>query len=165
MNKSLFHIQQEYLQLAEILEDNGGELTPEIEQSLAINQQELQTKGVNYALVIRQIDGEAEIIDREIKRLADLKKTKENAANRMKEAIKGAMELYGIQSIKGDLINITLRNNASSVVINEEEKLPTEYVQVKHTISPDKKAIKAAIESGIEVPGAYLTKSKSILIK
>lgn len=165
MSKSLFLIQQDYLQIAEILEDNGGELTPELEKSLAINQQELQVKGVNYALVIRQIDGEAEIIDREIKRLSDLKKSKENVAKRMKDAIKGAMELYGIQSIKGDLINITLRNNAASVVVEDDERLPTEYVQVKHTTSPDKKAIKSAIESGVEVPGAYLVNNKSILIK
>ena len=41
MSKSLFLIQQDYLQNAEILEDNGGELTPELEKSLAINQQEL----------------------------------------------------------------------------------------------------------------------------
>lgn len=165
MNKSLFHIQQDYLQIAEALEGNGGELTPELEQSLAINQQELQLKGVNYALVIRQMDGEAEIIDKEIKRLSELKKAKENAVKRMKDTIKGAMELYGIQSIKGDLINITLRNNASSVSIEDEAKLPKEYVSEKVTTSPDKKAIKSAIESGIEVPGAYLSHSKSLLIK
>lgn len=165
MKKSLFHIQQDYLQLAETLEDNGGELTPEIEQQLSINQQELQTKGVNYALVIRQIDGETEIIDREIKRLSELKKSKENTSNRMKNAIKGAMELYDIHSIKGDLINITLRNNPESVSVDDEAKIPAEYIAEKVSRSPDKKAIKEALSSGLEVPGAYLSRSKSILIK
>lgn len=165
MSKSLFQIQSEYLQLAEILEDNGGEITPELEDQLNINQEQLQLKGVNYALVVRQLDGEAEIIKNEIDRLTKLKKSKENAAQRLKDTLKGAMELYGIQSIKGDLINITLRNNSAGVVIENESDIPKDYITEKVVTTPDKKAIKAAIDSGIEVKGAYLTYSKSLLIK
>ena len=165
MNKSLYHIQTEYLQLAQTLEDNGGEITEGIEEALAINQEQLQLKGVNYALVVRQLDGEAEMITGEIKRLTELKKSKENAAKRLKDTLKGAMEMFQIQSIKGDLINITLRNNAASVVVENESELPKEYVNEKVVTTPDKKAIKEAIQSGIDVKGAYLQSSKSISIK
>lgn len=165
MNKSLYQIQQDYLQLAAILEDNGGEITPEIEDQLAINQEQLQTKGVNYALVIRQLSGEEAVIKAEIDRLTKLMKSKASAAERLKNTIKSAMELYGIQSIKGDLINISLKNNPVAVQIDDEGGVPPEYLVVKETRSPDKKALKAAIESGAEIPGVYLTTSKSITIK
>lgn len=165
MNKSLYHIQEDYLRLAATLEDNGGEITEDIEDALQVNKEELEVKGVNYALVIRQMAGEADIIKAEIDRLTKLKKSKEAAADRLKNTIKSAMELYGIHSIKGDLVNITLRNNAASVVIDNEGDIPAEYVTEKVTTAPDKKAIKAAIDSGVEVPGAYLTVNKSITIK
>lgn len=165
MNKSLFHIQQDYLQLAAILEENGGEITPEIEESLAINQEQLQVKGVNYAFIIRKLTGESEMIKSEIDRLSKLMKSKQGAADRMKNMIKSAMEMYGIESIKGDLINISLRNNAVSVQIENEDTLPTEYVTVKVTSSPNKKALKEAIETGIEIKGVSLSRSKSIIIK
>lgn len=164
MNKSLYHIQTEYLELAQTLEDNGGEVTEGIEERLAINQEQLQTKGVNYALVVRQLSGESEVIDNEIKRLQALKKSKDNAVDRLKNTLKGAMELYGIQSIKGELINITLRNNTASVSIEDESKIPKKFMVPKPSV-PDKKAIKEALESGIKVNGAYLQASKSILIK
>lgn len=164
-NKSLFHIQQEYLQLAAILEDNGGEITEGIEDQLAINQGQLQVKGVNYAMVVRQLSGEADLIDKEIERLTKLKKSKENTVTRLKETLKSAMEMYQIQSIKGDLISISLRNNAASVVIEDEAKLPKKFIKKKTTEVPDKTAIKQAIESGVSVKGAYLKASKSIQIK
>lgn len=165
MNKSLYHIQSEYLQLAAILEDNGGEITEEIESQLAINQDQLEAKGVNYALVIRQMTGEADMIKGEIDRLTKLMKSKQNAADRLKNTIKSAMELYGIQSIKGELINITLRNNAGSVVIENDAQIPAEYVDVKEVRTPDKKAIKTALEGGAEIPGVYIQSSKSVIIK
>src|SRR5690606_20278928 len=84
----IFQIYQDYMQLEYILEDNGGELTPEIEEALTSNREQLQTKAVNYALVIRQIDGEANIIAEEIKRLQAMKKAKDNTVERMKNTIK-----------------------------------------------------------------------------
>src|SRR5690606_5576911 len=146
MNKSLYHIQSEYLQLAAILEDNGGEITEEIENQLAINQDQLEAKGVNYALVIRQLTGEEAVIKSEIDRLTKLMKSKSAAADRLKNTIKSAMEMYGIQSIKGELINITLRNNSGSVIIENDTQIPAEYVDVKEVRTPDKKAIKTALE-------------------
>lgn len=165
MKKSLFHIQQDYLQLAAILEDNGGEITPEIEETLAVNQEQLQVKGVNYAFIIRQLIGESDMIKAEMDRLSKLMKSKVASADRLKNVLKSAMELYGIESIKGDLINISLRNNAASVKIENEDALPKEFVTEKITKTPDKKALKEAIESGQEIKGVSLTRSRSILIK
>ena len=47
MNKPLYKIEQEYIELATLLEQE--ELTPEIENALAINQAELQGKAVACA--------------------------------------------------------------------------------------------------------------------
>ena len=58
MNLSLYEIEKDHLQLVEQLIENGGELTPDIEAALALNEQNLTTKGTNYGFVIKQLNGE-----------------------------------------------------------------------------------------------------------
>jgi hypothetical protein len=162
---NIFQINQEYLQLASILEENGGEITEEIESQLQINREQLETKGVNYALVIRQLDGESEILDREIKRLSAIKKSKDNSLERLKNTIKDAMILHGVDSIKGDLINLSLRKSPASVVIEDENSIPDEYL-IEQPKKIDKKLIGESLKKGLEVKGASLkTDSKSLIIK
>ncbi|MDM1294271.1 siphovirus Gp157 family protein [Sphingobacterium sp. N143] len=162
---SIFQINQEYLQIASILEENGGELTPELEESLNINRDQLQTKGINYALVIRQLSGESDMIDTEIKRLQALKKSKDNTVDRMKTVVKDAMILHGIESIKGDLINLSIRKVGASVIIDDENKVPESY-KVEQPKKLDKKQILDDLKKGLEVSGASMkTDGKSLIIK
>lgn len=165
MNKSLFHISDDYLQLAEILEDNGGELTEEIENQLTINKNELEVKGVNYAYVIKKMIYDAELCDKEIERLTKLKKSKTGTADRLKNSILNAMNIYGITKIEGETIKITLRSNTSSLLINDEKLIPRKFMVKKIEVQPDKKAIKEALGSGLKVKGVELKESKSLLIK
>jgi hypothetical protein len=162
---NIFQINQEYLQIASILEENGGEVTPELEESLSINREQLQTKGVNYALVIRQLSGESDIVDAEIKRLQALKKAKDNSIDRMKTVVRDAMILHGIESIKGDLISLSLRKNGASVLIEDESKVPDTY-KVDQPKKLDRKLILDDLKKGLEVSGASMkTDGKSLIIK
>lgn len=165
MNKSLFHINQEYLQLAEILEDNGGELTEEIEKQLTINKSELEVKGVNYAYVIKKMLYDAELCDKEIDRLTKLRKSKQGTVDRLKNSILNAMNIYGITKIEGETIKISLRNNASTLSISDEKLIPRKFMVKKVEVLPDKKAIKEALNNGAKVKGVELKESKSLLIK
>jgi len=58
--KSLFEIGNEYLEIYRFLEDNGGEITPEIETALAINKSNLQEKSQNYISLIKEIEGRSQ---------------------------------------------------------------------------------------------------------
>ena len=48
MGKSIFDIDRELLDIFEELEENGGELTPEIEEKLKLNEEEITSKVKNY---------------------------------------------------------------------------------------------------------------------
>ena len=48
MGKSIFDIDREFLDIFEELEENGGELTPEIEEKLKLNEEEVISKVKNY---------------------------------------------------------------------------------------------------------------------
>ncbi|MGM1427925.1 siphovirus Gp157 family protein [Sphingobacterium lactis] len=162
---NIFQINQEYLQIAQQLEDNGGEVTEELESQLVFNREQMETKGINYALVIRQIDGESEILDREIKRLQALKKAKDNTLDRLKTTIKDAMLLHGIDSIKGDLINLSIRKSPASVIIANEDLIPNQY-KLEQPKKIDKKLIGDDLKKGFKIKGATLkTDGKSLTIK
>ena len=51
------------------------------------------------------------------------------------------------------------------VEILDEAQIPPEYLRTKTESAPDKKAIKAALESGLDVPGADLSFGKNALVR
>lgn len=167
MKKSLYEIEIEYLQIAQSIEDADGVLDEQMEQALTINQEELQTKAVKYALVIRQMDAEAAMFKAEIARMSALKKAKENAVSRLKEAIAGAMQRHGITKIQGDLINLSFRKSQKVMQVDEDmdalSALPEKYLRTK--IEVDTSAIRAALKSGEEVDGFDMIENQSLQLK
>ena len=164
MKLTLFQIEQEYIQLAEALTDNGGELTPELSQALEINQANLETKSTNYGLVIKQMEYEIDILDSELKRLQGLKKSRENAIDRLKHNISEAMKLYGYEKIETPVLKLSFRKS-ETVEIDNELQIPDDYKVTKVSVTADKKLIKEAIKEGLEIPGAHLEVHQNLQIK
>jgi hypothetical protein len=164
MKLSLYSIEQEYIQLAEQLTENGGELTPELELALTINQQDLQTKSTNYGLVIKQLEYNNDIVDQEIDRLKALKQARVNAVDRLKQNISEAMKIYGIEKIETPILKISFRKS-ESVEIDNDRLIPGEYWVEKTTATISKTAIKTAIQEGKDVPGASMKTNQNIQIK
>lgn len=164
---SLFDIEQQYLQLAEQLMESGGEATPEMEQALAMNKEELQNKAVNYAMVCKQLEGECKIGAEAIETLKGKIKAREKAIERLKINLAAAMKLYEIPKIETPLMKIYLQKS-ETCEIDDLAAIPKKFITVKivdPVSSPDKKAIKEAIKAGEEVPGAYIQEHQNLQIK
>lgn len=164
MKVNLFQIQNEYLQLAEVLLNNEGELTPELETALAINKDQLQAKGSGYGFVIKDFEAEIDIIDSEIKRLTELKKQRNNAIERLKTTLSTAMQVFEIDELKTPLIKINFRNS-ESVEIDNLAQLDQKFMVEKVTITPNKGYIKECIKAGEPLEGARLVQNKNLQIK
>ena len=163
MKKSLYNIEAEYLEIANQLED--GELSPELETALAINQSELQGKAVAYAYVIKESEDTVSAIDAEIKRLTALKKTEVNKATRLKDTISNAMKLYGITEIKTETLKLNFRRSEGVVGVSLAI-LPDDLVTiVPEQRKPNLTAIKAAIKEGIDIEGFEIEERWSLQIK
>ena len=164
MKVTIYQIEQSYNQLAEELLDNGGELTPELSEKLAITEEQLQNKSVAYSFVIKQMDADIDTIDAEIKRLQNAKKQREKASEYLKERIKHAMQLFSVNEIKTPLVKINFRKS-ETVEVDDVNKLPAPYKVVKVTEQADKAAIKAAIKDGVELPGCSIVEHRNLQIK
>ena len=161
--KSLFQISKEAQELASALIE--GELSEELELALCINQNELQSKSINYGFAIKSIEADIDTIDAEIKRLQGLKTSRINAIDRMKATVLEALTIYGIEKVESPTLNLSVRLNPESVELINEYQIPDTFKKEKTTVSIDKVAIKNAIKSGEEVPGAILKRTTSLQIK
>ena len=161
---NIFLIQNEYQLLINQIIEAEGEITSEIETALTINKEQLQSKAVDYSYVIKQLDSDCEQIDAELKRLQQLKKVRTNLAERLKNTISDAMNLYEVEKIETPLIKLSFRNSESVEITNESQLDPC-FIVTKTVSSPDKKAIKDAIKNGEIVCGATISYNKNLQIK
>jgi hypothetical protein len=162
MKKSLYNITAEALELVSALEE--GELTPELETALIINQNELQEKAINYGYAIKSMEDDVNVIDEEINRLETLKTAKNNAVDRMKYAIKTAMNLYNIQKVTSPTLNLSFRKS-ETVEVDFIDFLPDNLKIVKTKVTADKIAIKKAIKDGQHITGAFIKENFNLQIK
>ena len=164
MKVSLYNIEQNYLTLVENLIENGGELTPELETELEITKQDLQNKGVCYGFIVKELEGNIDLIDLEIKRLNALKKPLVNSIDRLKNNLSQAMQMFEVTELKTPLLKINFRKS-ESVEIEDIGLLDSNFIKTTITKTADKVAIKDAIKSGENVQGAVLVTNQNLQIK
>ena len=92
---NIYNIQQELLAIFDELEENGGELTPELEEQLNITQEQFKSKIKDYSNVIKMLENDIAAIKEEKARLNDLQKSKEKNMERLKKIMVEAIENFG----------------------------------------------------------------------
>ena len=122
---NIWQIQQDLLDIFNELEENGGELTPELEDKLNITQSEFKNKIENYLYVIKKTESDINACDAEAKRLIALKKSKQNTVDRIKSVIAKAIEQFGDKNKNGNKFidlgtaKITVRTS-DKVIVNDD---------------------------------------------
>lgn len=122
---NIWQIQQDLLDIFNELEENSGELTPELEDKLNITQSEFKNKIENYLYIIKQTESDINACDAEAKRLTALKKSKQNTVDRIKSVIAKAIEQFGDENKNGNRFidlgtaKITVRTS-DKVIVNDD---------------------------------------------
>lgn len=98
---NIFNIQQDLLNIFDELEENGGELTPELEEQLNITQEEFKSKIKSYANVVKMLENDIIDIKAEKARLSSLQESKEKTIERIKKIMAEAIELFGDSTKSG----------------------------------------------------------------
>lgn len=92
---NIFEIQDELRLILDEIEENCGELTPELEEQLSITEDEFKSKVESYTNVIKELNSEMSLIKEEQARLKTLYERKEKTANKLKEIIIHAVNKFG----------------------------------------------------------------------
>lgn len=99
---NIFQISQDLLAVFQELEDNGGELTDELEAKLTVSQADFKTKIKSYTDVIKYTEGDIKLIDEEISRLKELKESKKKAIARLEKIVIWAIGMFGETNKSGN---------------------------------------------------------------
>jgi hypothetical protein len=159
---TLYHITSEQLRINELLEESGGELTPEIEEALILNAENFEIKADGYIESISRYKALAEAADVRIKEMQRIKKTSENIEKRLKERLLQAMMVMGVDKMELGLRKLSIRNTSAVNIINESH-IPADFIIIEQKY--DKTRIKDALKNGETIPGAELVTNKSIQIR
>lgn len=124
--QSLFEISQEYQQLIWEIEDNGGELTPELEEALAVTDNNFREKLSNYRKLVASIESDVAACKEEAERIMSIRKTKENTVKRLKGTMLEAVLQFGDNGKSGnkvvELSDCKLFTRNSRILELDEEK-------------------------------------------
>lgn len=116
-----------------------------------------------YCQIIKQMQGEVEVIKTEMERLKSRKDTTENGIDRMKSALLGFLQASGQNKVKTALFSVTMATT-QAVNITDESKIPHAFL-VEQAPKIDKIGIKKALKEGENVSGAELTENVGVRIK
>lgn len=160
-NKSLYLIVNEAMALEQQLMESGGEITPEIESALAVNQESLMEKADGYQHVIERFESLSEHYAARAEFFATIGKQCKTAAERLKNNIKFAMIEMGVDELRGQDIRFKVTPTSGTLHIDDEEMIPVEFKTEIVKTEVDKKSLKEALKSS-EIPGARLEPGFSI---
>ena len=157
MNNSLYDIKNKFVELA--LRDD---LTEEETQELAtILSNELTNKSMNIIGFVKNVEGNLDVLDAEIKRLQELKKATNNKLDKFKQYVEKNMLELGIEEMTTPIGKLSFRKSPASVEIIDESLVPEEYIKIKTETSVDKKAILDAFkETGEIINGTRIVTDK-----
>jgi len=195
VKKSLFNIRHEHLTLLALIEEADGELTPEMQEELKLNEEGFKEKAISYAYVVKKLDAESDVISCEIKRLQALKSRADKKSELFKQMLDEGMRQFGHEKIESELLKISYRKSTPvelvetfaddilkfadvTIALNEGKVKAAEEAGEPVVVTSDmlvacfdlnpsvsKKRIGDAIRQGITIPGASMQERKNLQIK
>lgn len=130
------------------------------------NTRALLSKADNVCYYIDHLEAQAKFRREQAARLEALADADARRAETFKKTLTYVLTRLQPGQTRFSLPTHELRSRTTeSISVIDESLIPEELLRVKTTTAPDKAAIKAAIKSGAEVPGAELVKNTSWSIK
>lgn len=151
---NLYEITTELRQLEEALIESGGVIDEETEERFSELLEMEADKIEGYLAMIRKFEASEEAIKQERQRLQKAEQSMKNAAQSLKDRLAEAMRRRGEEVHETKLGKVRLQEapRRSVVVDAEEEELPERFRRVR--VTPDKRAIRKALEAGDEEAAA-----------
>lgn len=138
--------------------ESGEIIDPEKLNALQI---EREKKIENVALWVKNLNADLRALKAEKEAFAEREKQAKAKIDSLSRWLGGALGYTRFETPK---VKISFRNS-EAVEITDEQAIPKEYLREKIETSPDKAAIKEALKSNFQVPGAALVQNKNISIK
>lgn len=168
MSATLYEIEDELVTLIDTLDgvpaDEEG-IRAEIEKAilLAIHAEIKKVDRISHML--SHFEFQAELAATETKRLQTRKKAFERSVKTLEDYVCKAMLMAGVRKLEGDTTTLALRVAPASVLISDFDAIPGQYKEIRTEVLISKDAVKKALKTGAEVPGARLSEGNVYLVR
>ena len=158
----LYELTQNYINLQDLLEDEtiSQDL---IEKAMKEVSEDIEEKAENYAAIIKNLEAEAEALEKEEKRLAARKSSLRNRNKFLKDNLENSMKATGKTKFKTRLFSFNIAKNPPSLDIADEELIPDKYIV--YTKSTAKKTMIDDLKQGVVIKGVKLKQTESLRIR
>jgi len=165
MNASLFALTGKFLELSRMVEEApDGEIDAALDAFLTDTEGQIEDKVDGYVGLIDELEAVATARKAEAKRLADLARTDENNAARLRERLREHLIFTGRDKLKTTRHNLRIQNAGGKLplIISDERGVPPELTVT--TVAPDKEKIRAILDAGTQLPYASLGERSKVLV-
>ena len=151
---TLYELKEEFKMLLDMMEDDSID-EEMIQNSLEGIECEIEIKAEGYAKILKELEGQAETVRKEISRLDD--KYGKIVANmdRLKTNLKIAMNETGKKKIQTDLFTISVCKNGGKIPLIIDgvdiNEVPEKYKEMQKIEKLNTDAIREDLEKGIDV--------------
>ena len=163
---NLYELNQNFNNLVSVLENTEDENIKELIKN-SMDQLTLETneKIENIIKYIKNLEAEAEALEKESKRLNDRKIKTLKKVDNLKGYLKDFTSSLESKKYHTGIFNISIRKNAAAIIIENEFLVPSEFVKTEIIRKVDKIALKEKLKAGEVIEGVKLQQTESIIIK
>jgi len=141
--------------ITQSLIETGGELSPELETQLQVNETTLAAKVDGYAAIIDRMTMESDYFKAKAKEYAQLARSHERVSDNLWERIKEAMILMDRREVAGDSVKFKLAACKPRLVV-DEEKVDLAYKRQVIVTELHREKLLADLNAGEIITGARL---------
>lgn len=164
-SESIYGIASRHANLLSLLSDdsiNNDEFSTTIQEAIQATEGELEAKCSNGIGFLRFLDDKIAAVEAQEKRIKDYKAFLKGRQDAVKNAFMNGLKLAEKQEVITDNGVMKLRKNPPKVVVYCADMVPEEYMRKTITFTPDKVAIKEALQKGEAIPGARLEQGENL---
>ena len=142
---TLYELKENYRAVLELMEDEEADQEA-VADTLSMITDDIEEKAENYAIIMKELEAEADKLKKEEDRLKKRRQAIENHREQMKDILKSAMELIGKRKISTEHFTIVIQKNGGSlpVHIDNEDALPERFKV--YTWKPDTEQLRNYLE-------------------
>ena len=163
----LYIITEEYQELLWALSSpEEEELSQEELESILKEVSDLfDKKAANIAGLFLNLEAQAKAIKEAEQRMKKRRDSLEKNSKRLRDYLLNSMQSLSIKEVKTPEYLVKIRKNPCRVDVANEALIPQRFKEVVESVKINKTAIKEAIRSGNQVPGATLEQGYSLAVR
>lgn len=128
---------------------------------------DLETKILNYAAIIKEIEAKAEAIAKAMANMEKRFHSLDKSAERLRQVVKYEMQKCEKKKVENAYHQARLVQNNPKVCFTDKSLIPDEFLRkkIQEIVEPNTSLISKALKENVEVPGAFLVKEQRLEIR